>query len=125
MRKAEFIKKKFPTGFFNDLHPDFSVNFQMNRCYNWANDEEMPTEMRKVSPRIHNYDDFIREFIKLYEKSMENKQNLKAAYYLRMAEFYMTATHPEKQKLRKKSISLMREYFKIKDEQYFLDGVYT
>ena len=44
------IKDKFPIGFYNDLHPDFSINFQMNRFYTWSNDENMLKEMKEVSP---------------------------------------------------------------------------
>ena len=39
MSNREFTKNAFPIGFNNDLHKDFSVNFQMNRFYNWTNDE--------------------------------------------------------------------------------------
>ena len=34
MPRQTTFSKFFPVAFYNDLHPDFSVNFQMNRCYN-------------------------------------------------------------------------------------------
>ena len=37
----------FPVGYY-DLHPDVSLNFQMNRWFNWVGDEEMLDEMRAV-----------------------------------------------------------------------------
>lgn len=117
MKNAKIIKDMFPVGFYNDLHPDFSVNFQMNRCYNMTNDDVMLKEMREISPSIHNYEEFIQKFLELYNKALNEGHLLRAAYYLRTAEFYMTATHPQKQNYRKQFISLMREYFNISDEQ--------
>ena len=72
MSKQDHFSELFPVAFYNDLHPDFGVNFQMNRCYNFSNDDEMLGEMKAVSPLIHNYGEFITEFLKLYEKSLQN-----------------------------------------------------
>jgi hypothetical protein len=78
----------FPVAFYNDLHPDFSVNFQMNRCYNFSNDDEMLHEMRVVSPLIHNYGEFIKEFLRLYEKSLQGGHKIRAAHYLRTSRLF-------------------------------------
>ena len=40
----------FPVG-YHELHPDISVNFQMNRFYGWVGDESMLTEMREAASR--------------------------------------------------------------------------
>lgn len=117
MKNIELRRELFPVGFYNGIHPDFSVNFQMNRCYTMANDEVMLKEMREVSPSIHSYEEFIQKFIELYNKALNEGYKLRAAYYLRAAEFYLAATHPQKQNYRKQFISLMREYFHISDEQ--------
>ena len=110
----------FPVAFYDDLHPDFGVNFQMNRCYNFSNDDEMLEEMRVVSPQIHNYSEFVDEFSKLYERSLSSGHTLRAAHYLRTAEFYMKFDHPKKQAYRKQFISLMREHFHIDDSMHHL-----
>jgi len=120
MTKQNAFADLFPVAFYDDLHPDFGVNFQMNRCYNFSNDDEMLSEMKEVSPRIHNYSEFIEEFLKLYKKSLTNGHNLRAAHYLRTAEFYMKFDDPQKQQYRKKFISLMREHFQIGDDQHYL-----
>ncbi|MFL0252532.1 alpha/beta hydrolase [Clostridium neuense] len=117
MKNIKIRRDIFPVGFYDDIHPDFSVNFQMNRCYTMTNDEVMLKEMREVSPNIHNYEDFIEKFLELYTKALNEGHKLRAAYYLRTAEFYMTADHPQKQNYRKQFISLMQEYFNISDEQ--------
>jgi len=120
MSKQDYFNEIFPIAFYDDLHPDFGVNFQMNRCYNFSNDDEMLSEMRNVSPLIHNYSEFIEEFLKLYEKSLQNGHKLRAAHYLRTAEFYMTLDNPQKEIYRKQFIFLMREHFKISDDMHHL-----
>jgi pimeloyl-ACP methyl ester carboxylesterase len=110
----------FPVAFYEDLHPDFGINFQMNRCYNFSNDAEMLSEMREVSPRIRSYQELISEFYKLYEKSIAADCKLRAAHYLRTAEFYMAQDNPKKNECRKQFISLMREHFKVGDELHYL-----
>jgi len=42
---------QFPIG-YHALHGDVSLNFQMNRFYNWVGDPRMLDEMRAVAPRI-------------------------------------------------------------------------
>jgi hypothetical protein len=59
----------FPVGYYQ-LHPDRSLNWQMNRNYNWVNYESMLEEMRAVSPSIHSYDDYRREFMMGAEKAL-------------------------------------------------------
>ncbi|MFW2488756.1 alpha/beta hydrolase [Clostridium chromiireducens] len=119
MLNNKIIKGRFPIGFYNDLHPDFSINYQMNRFYNWSNDEDMLKEMKEVSPSIHNYEEYINKFLELSEKSLKDGNKLKAAYYLRGAEFYIKESDPKKHSCRKKFISLMQEYYNIKENQYF------
>jgi hypothetical protein len=78
MSKQGRFSELFPIAFYDDLHPDFGVNFQMNRCYNFSNDAEMLNEMRKVSPLIHDYDEFVAAFLKLHEKALGNGHKLRA-----------------------------------------------
>ncbi|WML32582.1 hypothetical protein [Clostridium sp. OS1-26] len=61
-------KYNFPIGFYDDLHKDSSINFQMNRLYSWSNDTSMLYEMREVSPYINNYDEYMDKFLKLGQK---------------------------------------------------------
>ena len=59
----------FPVGFYQ-LHPDTNLNWQMNRNYNWVNDDSMLEEMRTVSPSIQSYADYTRESMRLAEKAL-------------------------------------------------------
>ena len=102
--------KNFPVGYYQ-LYPDTSLNWQMNRFYNWANDESMLEEMRTVSPRIHTYADYTREFMNLAEQALARGQNFKAPYYLRAAEFFMWPGDPAKLPTRARYLSLVREHY--------------
>ena len=42
---------RLPIG-YHAIHPDVSLNFQMNRCFSWVGDVSMLDEMRRVAPRI-------------------------------------------------------------------------
>ena len=81
---------------YHAIHPDVSLNFQMNRWFSWVGDVGMLDEMRTVAPRITTYADWQREFAALAQQvlaSVRNPaQNLKAAYYLRAAEFFLQLT---------------------------------
>ena len=109
----------FPVGLYN-LHPDPSVNFQMNRFYNWTNDKTMLAEMQNASNAIHSYSDLIKSFIELGEISLEKNEKLKAAYYFRGAEFYIPDSNPDKKKLRKRFISLTCDYYGISENQHYM-----
>ncbi len=115
----KWTTKDFPIGFYQ-LHADPSVNFQMNRFYNWTNDETMLDEMQKAGCSVHSYQDFIKSFIELGEQALEKNQKRKAAYYFRGAEFYIPATDSRKQDLRKHFIALTREFYEISENQHYL-----
>jgi hypothetical protein len=102
----------FPVGYYQ-LHPDTSLNWQMNRFYNWANDDSMLSEMRTVAPSIHTYTDYTREFMNLAEQALARGQNFKAAYYLRAAEFFMWPSDPAKLRTRARYLSLVREHYDL------------
>ncbi|MCB2309389.1 alpha/beta hydrolase [Clostridium estertheticum] len=114
------IKKKydFPVG-WHDIHPDMSFNFQMNRFYGLTNDPSMLEEMCKVSPSLHTYPDYIQAFMKLSNESLQKNEKLKAALYLRGAEFFINTDDPEKILYRNKFVSLVREHYGINENQYY------
>ena len=85
----------FPVG-FHDLHPDISINFQLNRFYGWADDDSMLTEMRQAAAGVQDYPTFTKSFIDLGEKALARNEVLKGAYYLRLAEFFLLSSDPRK-----------------------------
>lgn len=100
---------QFPVG-WHEIHPDMSFNFQMNRFYNLANDPAMLEEMKILAPSLHTYSDYIHAFLMLSEESLQKDQKMRAACYLRGAEFFISADDPHKLSYRNKFIMLVREY---------------
>ncbi len=106
----------FAVGYYQ-LHPDESLNYQMNRFS--TGEADMIGEMRAVVPRIHDYTDYTREFLALSQQALAHGETLKGAYYLRFAEFYMFSNDSRKQPARRQFLQLMRERFGVKaSEQY-------
>jgi pimeloyl-ACP methyl ester carboxylesterase len=107
----------FPVGYYDDLHPDFRMNYEMNRFS--TGEADMIEEMRSVSPRIHDLRDYSRELFALGEAALGRGEKLKGAYYLRSAQFGMFGNDPRKQPARRKFIELMREHFGYGDDTHF------
>lgn len=82
------IISRFPVGYYQ-LHPNVSLNFQMNRFYGWTNDDQMLEELRAAGPRIAGYDDWTREMLELSDKALAAGRGLSAAYYSRGAQFFL------------------------------------
>ena len=60
----------FPIG-YHDLHPDVSMNFQMNRCFGGVGESDMLEELSTAAPRIATYADWTREFVALAERASQ------------------------------------------------------
>jgi alpha-beta hydrolase superfamily lysophospholipase len=87
------IISRFPVGYY-PLHPNVSLNFQLNRFYGWAHDEQMLDEIRAVAPRISSYADWTREMLELSDKALAADRRLPAAYYSRGAQFFLDTDDP-------------------------------
>lgn len=111
--------KDFPVGLYS-LHPDKSVNFQMNRFFNWSNDIQMMEEMKLSGTSIQSYNDFIKSFVELGNESLKKGEQLRAALYFRGAEFFIPENNPYKQTLRNQFISLNNAYYGVTKEQHHL-----
>src|SRR5215470_8453977 len=107
----------FPVGFYDDLHPNASLNYEMNRFS--TGEPDMIEEMRSVSPKIHDLADYTREFVALGEAALQRGEGLKGAYYLRSAVFFMFDNDPRKQPTRRRYIQLMREHFSVSEINHF------
>ena len=100
----------FPIGYYN-LHPDVSMNFQMNRLYGCVGEPEMLAEMRAVAPRISNYADWKREFVALAERAFKNGHLLRSGFYWRSAEFFMMVDDPDRKSAREKFLGVVRSVY--------------
>ena len=85
----------FPVGYY-DLHPDVTLNFQLNRFWNWVGEPQMLDELRRVAPSLTNYDEWIRQLLALGEHALGEGRMLAGAYLIRTAEFFMSADDPRR-----------------------------
>src|SRR4029077_15890620 len=90
------IISRFPVG-YHQLHPNVPLNFQMNRFWGWVGEEQMLEELRVAAPRIASYADWVREMLELSDKALADGRRLPAAYYARMAHFFLTPDDPRHQ----------------------------
>ena len=95
---------------YHTIHPDVGLNFQMNRFFGLVGDVSMLDEMRTVAPRITTYADWRRKFAALAQQALAKAQMLKAAYYLRSAEFFLPAGDPQRKPMREKFVQLVRDH---------------
>ena len=100
----------FPVG-YHRLHPDLSLNFQMNRWFGWVGEPDMLEEMRIVAPLIATYDDWTREFVALAERASRQGHALRAGFYWRSAECFMRPEDPERKGAREKFMGAVRSAY--------------
>jgi alpha-beta hydrolase superfamily lysophospholipase len=104
------IPTTFPIG-YHQLHPDISLNFQMNRWYGWVGEQGMLDEMRGAAARIASYTDWKREFLALAESASLHGHVLRAGYYYRAAEFFMRPDDADRVVAREKFLSAIRSVY--------------
>jgi len=112
---AKSVHVTFPVG-YHDLHPDISINFQLNRFYGWAGDDSMLTEMREAAAGVagvQDYPTFTKIFLELGDKAFARHEVLKGAYYLRLAEFFLHTKDPRKLPTRQRFVDLLLGHFQI------------
>jgi pimeloyl-ACP methyl ester carboxylesterase len=107
----------FPVGYY-DLHPDISINFQLNRFYGWVGDDSMLTEMRDTVAGVNDYPSFTKIILDLGEKALARHEVLKGAYYLRLAEFFLVFSDPRKLPTRQRFADLLLDHFQIVPSAY-------
>jgi pimeloyl-ACP methyl ester carboxylesterase len=107
----------FPIGYY-DLHPDISINFQLNRFYGWVGDDSMLTEMREALAGVNDYPAFTKIVLDLGEKALARHEVRKGAYYLRLAEFFLPFSDPRKVPTRQRFVDLLLDHLQIAPSAY-------
>lgn len=100
----------FPIG-YHSLHPDVSMNFQMNRWYGCVGEPGMLEEMRLAAPGIANYADWKLEFVALAERASKQGHVLRAGFYWRSAEFFMRTSDPDRKGARARFQEAVRSVY--------------
>jgi pimeloyl-ACP methyl ester carboxylesterase len=108
---------EFPIGYY-DLHPDISINFQLNRFYGWVGDDSMLTEMSGAVAGVSDYPTFTRIILGLGEAALARNEVLKGAYYLRLAEFFLPFRDPRKLSTRQRFVDLLLDQLQIAPSAY-------
>ena len=118
----------FPIG-FHQLHPDVSMNFQMNRWFSWVGEKAMLDDMRSIAPSIANYADWKREFLALAESAAAQGHTLRAGFYYRSAEFFMRPDDPDRKKVRDSFLAAIRSVYELDQSDHsqvpYSDGALT
>jgi pimeloyl-ACP methyl ester carboxylesterase len=107
-------KFQFHVGYYDHLHPDPSINFQMNRWISFLGISALE-ELQGIAPRLLDYPSYCREFLALAEKALSERRSLHAAYYFRSAEFFMRQNDPRMNPTRQKFLNLLWEGSGVKE----------
>ncbi len=111
-------KQEFHVGYYERLHDDPSINFQMNRWINYLGADALQ-DLQGISPNLSGFSSYRREFLALAEKAFSQGRNLHAAYYFRSAEFFMGMDDPEKMPTRNRFLGLLRDQCGIDERDRF------
>lgn len=120
---------KFPVG-YHDFHKVKIMDFQLNRWYSLGYTQYEDTV--EVAKRIHKFEDWKPEMIKLAENAYKENRFMNAAFYFRAAEFFTLPSDPDKEKLYDKFIDLFYnnafkedriERFSVPYEETFLPAI--
>jgi pimeloyl-ACP methyl ester carboxylesterase len=114
---STFRPSSFPVGYY-ELHPNISINFQLNRFYGWVGDDSMLTEMREAVAGVNDYPMFTKIILNLGEKALARNEVLKGAYYLRLAEFFLLFSDPRKLPTRQRFVDLVLDHLQIAPAAY-------
>ena len=92
---------------WSELHPDTSLNFQLNR---WAayGGPRWVEDVRPVVSKLTSYEAWKNTFVTLGETALSDGRPFHAALHFRCAEFFMTTDDPRKQPLRARLLPLLR-----------------
>jgi len=108
---------EFPVG-YHDLHPDVTLNFQLNRFWNWVGEPQMLNELRRAAPSMTNYDQWTRQLLDLGERALGQGRMLAGAYQMRAAEFFMPVDDPRRCGARQTFLDTVLAHYAVGIEQH-------
>ena len=116
----------FPEG-YREFHKHPNINYQFNRL---VTNGGLFEEVKKLGPKIKDFDDWKRELVALADKALSEDRLLNAAVYYRAAEFFVSPDDPDKHILYEKFIALIYQVYvdlteikvKIPYENSYLPG---
>ncbi|NLT14864.1 MAG: alpha/beta hydrolase [Clostridiales bacterium] len=108
-----------PTRYYDDLHKDYQVNFQLNRFLSYVGADQYD-ELKAAAGEAKSHEEWVEKLLALADKTLEDGEKLRAGYYYRAAEFFMWRSNPDKKPTRQKFLRLVREGYGISENQYHL-----
>src|SRR5215472_17741651 len=114
------IISRFPVGYY-PLHPNAVLNFQLNRFWEWVGEEQMLAELRAAAPRIASFADWAQEMLELSDKALADSRSLPAAYYARMAQFFLDPDDPRYQPALQRFLDNVLPGFGVTPDDHHMD----
>jgi len=103
---------QFHVGYYDNLHSEPPINFQMNRWINYLGESALD-DIHTIAPKLSDFTSYKDAFLQLAEKAFKEGRTLPAAYYFRSAEFFMGEDDPAKTPTRQKFLDLLWKQYKI------------
>jgi len=100
---------------FRALHPNVSVNFQLNRWLNWMTPCAVQ-DVAAVAAHANDYPALAREFLALGDRLLLQDRVLDAAFSYRAAEFFLVTGDERKVPTRRRFVELLRGIYGIRPE---------
>ena len=105
----------FPIG-FEQIHPEQSINFQLNRLYHFSGDPVLLAQLRKAAPGIRDLTSLVAGLIPLAEQAEKDGELLRAAMCHRGAAFVTPASDPRRHDWWKRFRELSNAWYGIGPE---------
>jgi pimeloyl-ACP methyl ester carboxylesterase len=103
---------QFYIGYYDNLHSEPSINFQLNRWINYLGESALD-DIHTITPKLSDFTSYKEAFLQLAEKAFNEGRILPAAYYFRSAEFFMWEDDPAKTLTRQKFLELLWKQYNI------------
>ena len=97
---------------YHALHPNTSLNFQLNRWLAWMTPQALP-DVAAAAASVRGYADFTSAFLDLGDRLLVEGRRLDAAFCYRAAEFFLKPSDERKAKARRRFVELVREVYGI------------
>src|SRR5207249_3843872 len=107
---------KEPAVPYRSLHPDTSLNYQLNRWLDGMTPEAL-TDVSAVAERAHDYPEWTRDFLALGDRLLAEGRTRDAALSYRAGEFFLTPDDPRKSATPTKSVELSRPAYQVRPDQ--------
>jgi pimeloyl-ACP methyl ester carboxylesterase len=103
-----------PSG-YHDLHPDGSVNLELNRWLSWMTPQALP-DVAEAAAGVRGYADFTAAFLELAERLLAEGRELDAALSYRAAGFYLLPGDERRTAARRRFVDLIRRVYGVGEE---------